>query len=98
MLVSGHHHVFYPGIDDNGVLHVSAGVLGGNIRRFSGSDIKSEFSFVLIEIDNGVVSVSARAAPDFERQIDSGRRPRQIAGPDGELQRYEPGAVARSAR
>ncbi|MDH4013096.1 MAG: metallophosphoesterase [Chromatiales bacterium] len=98
MLVSGHHHVFYPGIDDNGVLHVSAGVLGGNIRRFSGSDIKSEFSFVLIEIDNGVVSVSARAAPDFERQIDSGRLPRQIAGPDGELQRYEPGAVARSAR
>ncbi len=90
-LVSGHHHVFYPGIDDNGVLHVSAGVLGGNVRRFTGSDLKSEFSFVVIEIDDGAVSVSARAAPDFQRRVDVLGLPPQITGPGGRLRRFEPG-------
>lgn len=90
-LVSGHHHVFYPGVDDTGVLHVSAGVLGGNSRRFTGSDLKSEFSFVVIEIDNGAVTVSARAAPDFQRRVDVLSLPPQITGPGGRLRRFEPG-------
>jgi 3',5'-cyclic AMP phosphodiesterase CpdA len=89
VLVSGHHHVFFAGIDSGGVLHVSVGALGGNARRFVDDGTRQTFSFVLIETRNGGVSVSARAAPDFRSPVDLTGLPEAINGPLGLLRRQD---------
>ena len=87
--ISGHHHVFYPGIDDNGVRHLSVGPLGGNARKFVGQSTREPFSFVVIDTCEAGFSLSARAAPEFGQEISLPSLPIKIPGANGFLKRLD---------
>ena len=89
---SGHHHAFFAGRDDHGLLHLAVGALGGNSRHYSDGLGRQAHSFAVLEIDGGSVYVSARTAPDFTRAIEPDRLPARIDGPLGRLTRLEASA------
>jgi len=86
---SGHHHAFYAGIDDAGMVHLSVGALGGNARAFSGGNKRQPFSYAIVNIADGMVSISSRAAPEFRQEVPPANLPETMVGPLGKLQRYE---------
>jgi hypothetical protein len=87
--ISGHHHVFYPGVDDAGVVHLSVGALGGNARKFTGQTKRQPFSFVLLKICGEDYGLSARKAPDFTLDVLLSDLPETINGPMGRLTRLD---------
>ena len=87
--ISGHHHVFYPGVDDHEVIHLAVGPLGGNARKFVGQSTREPFSFVVLDITNEGFSVSAFSSPDFQQEISLTGLPEKIKGPDGFLTRLD---------
>lgn len=87
--LSGHHHVYYPGVDDAGMLHLAVGALGGNARSFSGENKRQPHSMVRLECSNGRISVTGLAAPGFEAPIDSAGLPATIQGSLGNLHRLD---------
>lgn len=87
--ISGHHHVFYPGVDDHGVNHLAVGALGGNVRKFVGQSTRESFSFVVLDISKKGFSVSAMSAPDFQQEISLTSLPAKIKGADGSLTRLD---------
>ena len=86
---SGHHHVFYPGVDKAGMLHLSLGALGGNARRFSGARKTQPHSFVLLELVDGAIEVTSRAAPGFRQPVTLRGLPGSVSGPLGVLRRAD---------
>lgn len=85
---SGHHHLYYAGIDEGGLVHLAVGALGGNARAFSvGDGTRQPHSLAVLDITRDSVSIRAMAAPGFENAIDSAALPEQIEGPLGLLRR-----------
>jgi len=87
--ISGHHHVFYPGVDDHGVNHLAVGPLGGNARKFVGQSTREPFSFLVLDISIDGFSVSAFRSPDFQQEISLTGLPAKIKGSDGFLTRLD---------
>lgn len=87
--LSGHHHVYYPGVDGAGMLHLAIGALGGNARAFSGHHMRQSHSFALLECTDGELNVRALEAPDFDRTVLAARLPETVSGPLGTLRRLE---------
>ena len=90
--VSGHHHAFYAGRDDRGMLHVALGALGGNSRHYSDGGTRQSHSFTVMEIDDTGIRVSTRVTPGFTRPIDPESLPDRIDGALGRLTRLEASA------
>ncbi len=93
--VSGHHHLYYAGIDEAGMLHVSVGALGGNARRFSSGGARQPHGYAELERRGDTLSVSAFVAPAFT-PLTEATLPARISGPAGELVRLDEPAVLRS--
>ncbi len=76
--VSGHHHAYFPG--RHGALRVvGVGCLGTGARRILGTEIASDHSFVVMEIDDGEIrSIEALRAPDFRTPVRRERLPSRI--------------------
>jgi len=97
-IISGHHHVFYPGIDDSGVKHLAVGPLGGNARKFVGQSGREPFSFVVLDTCAEGYRISAKRAPGFTEEIPFSSLPAKIMSKRGFLQRLDhsdtcPGAL-----
>ena len=86
---SGHHHAFFAGTDGAGMVHLGIGALGGNARAFSGNGSRQPFSFALLTLEDGEVSVTSRAAPGFQQQVTPSQMPITITGPLGTLRRVD---------
>ena len=96
--ISGHHHVFYPGIDDSGVKQLAVGPLGGNARKFVGQSGREPFGFVVLDTCAEGYRVSAKKAPGFTEEIPFSSLPEKIMSKRGFLQRLDhsdtcPGAL-----
>lgn len=89
--ISGHHHVYYPGIDDDGVGHLSVGPLGGNARKIVGQSNREPFSFAVLEFSDSGYRISARKAPRFAQDVPLTSLPESIKGRTGSLQRFDLG-------
>ena len=86
---SGHHHAFFAGTDDAGMVHLGVGALGGNARAYSGEKQRQPFSFAILTLTNGSVNIEARAAPDFAENMPLTDLPATIKGPLGVLRRID---------
>jgi len=86
---SGHHHAFFAGTDDAGMVHVGNGALGGNARAFSGKKHRQPYSFTVLTLANGTVTVTSRAAPGFVKAVPASELPASIPGPLGVLRRID---------
>jgi len=86
---SGHHHAFFAGTDSAGMVHVGNGALGGNARAFSGKKQRQPHSFTVLNLSNGAVNITSRAAPGFEREVPASGLPATITGPLGILRRID---------
>jgi len=93
---SGHHHAFFAGLDEAGMVHVGVGALGGNARAFSGGGSRQPFSFALLTLEGGEVSVRSLAAPGFREPVPLAQLPATVSGPLGTLRRLEGPAPLRS--
>ena len=87
--VSGHHHVYYPGVDDAGMLHLAVGALGGNALAFSGDHLRQSHSFALLECGTDAINTLALEAPHFDRPVPAERLPGSVSGPLGTLRRLD---------
>jgi hypothetical protein len=87
---SGHHHAFFAGRDDQGLLHLSVGALGGNVRPLVGADGKQAHSYTVLRFTGGDFCLRAPRGPDFTGDVDIERLPALIEGPLGRLRRAEP--------
>lgn len=87
--INGHHHAYYPGVR-KGIDMLSMGNLGGNQRRLVGTEMKTGFTFSLLEIDEaGTVRISAYTGPDFSRPLDIRTLPDYIGQGTDRLQRKD---------
>lgn len=86
---SGHHHAYYAGVDESGMVHLSVGALGGNARAFSGRLKAQPHSFALLTFEHGAVKIASRAAPAFEDPVPLSQLPPTLSGPLGVLRRVE---------
>jgi hypothetical protein len=87
--LSGHHHLYYPGVDDAGMLHLAVGALGGNARSFSGQSGRQPHSFARLKCAEGRIRVAGLAAPDFAMPVDPAGLPVTLQGPLGPLHRLD---------
>jgi len=87
--ISGHHHVYYPGTDNNGVGYLGVGALGGNARKIVGQTIREPFSFAVLEFCDSGYRISARTAPGFVEDVPLTSLPVSIKGQTGSLQRLD---------
>ena len=87
--LSGHHHAYYPG-RRAGIDMLSMGNLGGNQRKLVGTDVRTGFSFALLEIDAaGVLGITAYLAPQFDSTLAPVSLPPRIGSGDRALQRRD---------
>ena len=86
---SGHHHAFFAGIDEAGMVHLGVGALGGNARTFSGKGSRQPFSFALLKLEAGQIRIASRAAPEFREAVPNQQLPATIKGPLGVLRRLD---------
>lgn len=86
---SGHHHAFFAGVDDAGMVHLGIGALGGNARAFSGEKRRQPYSFAILTVADGAVNIASRAAPGFLEPVPAAELPATIAGPLGTLRRID---------
>ena len=87
---SGHHHAFFAGTDDAGMLHLSVGALGGNVRPLVGGSGKQPHSYTVLHFADGAYCLRAPGAPDFTDSIGVDALPAAIEGPAGQLKRLDP--------
>jgi acid phosphatase type 7 len=78
LYLSGHHHAFYPGVE-NSIHQVSQACLGGGARKLIGDHVVAKKSITRIEINqNGSIKVDAFLAPDFKHVLDQNSLPEKI--------------------
>ena len=87
--ISGHHHVFYPGIDSAGMVHIGVAALGGNARRMVGQEARHPYSFAVLDLSNKRLVVSSFVAPGFTGNVPVTYQPESITGPLGLLRRLD---------
>lgn len=90
---SGHHHLFYAGLDEAGMLHLSVGALGGNARVFVDGGPRQPHGMVALERRDNALHITALLDPAFDGGMSPEALPAVIAGPPGPLQRVD-GPVA----
>lgn len=86
---SGHHHAFFAGTDDAGMVHLGLGALGGNARAFSGKADAQPYSFAVLTLSRGATRIESRMAPGFQDPVPAARLPASISGSLGTLRRVE---------
>ena len=64
-----HHHVFFSGTDDAGMLHLSVGALGGSTRAFVDGPGRQPFSFVLLRVNTEPPPAVKRSMDATERKV-----------------------------
>ncbi len=96
--ISGHHHVFYAGIDSAGMVHLGVGALGGNARKVVGERTRQPFSFAVLDLSNGLVDVRSLANPGFTGGVPLDLQPESISGPLGVLHRLDAPAQLRQIK
>jgi predicted phosphodiesterase len=70
LVLSGHHHAFYPGVE-NGILWLSHPCLGAGPRRLNGATHVSPRGFTLLEFpEHGPLKIQALAEPGLHEAID----------------------------
>jgi predicted phosphodiesterase len=92
---SGHHHVLYAGRDETGMIHLSAGALGGNARAFSAATTAQRHGFALLEFTPSELVAGFRVAPGFNAAAPLDDLPATISGPLGTLTRLDGPALLR---
>ncbi|MEQ8232845.1 MAG: metallophosphoesterase [Gammaproteobacteria bacterium] len=88
LVLSGHHHAFYPGAKD-GVAFVAQSCLGAGPRTLLGAREISPRSFSVVALAPDGVHVGAFAAPDFTALIDWRTLPREVRTPVAVLTRAD---------
>ena len=86
---SGHHHVFYAGVDRAGLVHLSVGALGGNARSFAGERVRQSHGLALLDLASHSIAVGSLAAPAFDAPIPREQLPPTVSGPLGQLRRLD---------
>ena len=86
---SGHHHVFFAGTDERGMIHLGIGALGGNARMHSVKRSPQSFSFTILSMDQREITIESRMAPGFQNEIPLENLPATIKGSLGTLRRVE---------
>ena len=86
---SGHHHVFYAGVDAAGMAHVSVAALGGNARSFSGEPQRQPHGFAVLEIAAQSITLRSLVAPVFQDALSGSALPAAVRGPPGILRRLD---------
>ncbi len=86
---SGHHHVFYAGVDAAGMAHVSVAALGGNARAFAGEQQRQPHGIALLEIAGRTINLRSLVAPVFQDPLPVGALPAAVRGPLGILRRLD---------
>lgn len=82
LLLSGHHHAFYPG-RRKALRLVGTSCLGSGRRALLGAEHPSPRSIVVLEVENGeLVSVEAHAGADFTKVVPRGSLPPQVGRGD----------------
>jgi 3',5'-cyclic AMP phosphodiesterase CpdA len=87
VFVSGHHHAFYAGTDIAGMVHVSVGALGGNVRPLVGTRKRQQHSYVILRIAGDRLEVGSRVADEFIEPVPYRSLPERLGGPLGSLKR-----------
>ena len=78
LVLSGHHHGFFPGVHD-GIRYVGMACLGGGPRALVGTERDSPRSFLWIEIDaSGIRRLDAYGGERFDQVIDRATLPRAV--------------------
>lgn len=78
MMLSGHHHAYYPG-KRGGLKHVGLSCLGGGPRELIGTDRTSRRSVVVLRVHpSGEVDFHARRGPEMQQRVDHRKLPRSI--------------------
>lgn len=86
---SGHHHLYYAGVDAAGMLHLSVGALGGNARAFAGGGERQPHGFAELERQGDTLTVKGWIAPGFTDVVDPGDLPETVSSGAGLLRRVE---------
>ncbi len=86
---SGHHHAFFAGTDAAGMLHLSVGALGGNVRPLAAGGETQAHSFAVLQFVDGDYCLRAPKSPDFADHIATDSLPERVEGPLGRLQRLD---------
>ena len=69
LMLSGHHHAFYPG-QRGGLVQVGQSCLGAGPRRLMGGTERSQRGFSLIEFTDAGISAAAFVGPGLETPVD----------------------------
>jgi 3',5'-cyclic AMP phosphodiesterase CpdA len=85
--VSGHHHAWFAGYDEAGLLHVAVGALGGNSRHYATDEVRQPHSFAVLDLGGAKALPRSYAAPEFTRAVPATALPVEITGPLGKLTR-----------
>lgn len=87
LLLSGHHHAFYPGRRSDLRL-VSTSCLGAGPRALIGAEHASPRSIVVLEVEDGeLISVDARTGADFTKLVPRESLPVQVGTGDTRIRR-----------
>lgn len=102
LVLSGHHHAYYPGARD-GIAYVGQACLGGGPRRLLGEADRAPHAFTVLDIDAaGRIEVSARVGPGYERLLPVDILPEQLGQGFSALTRLDiagvPGVTTGSSR
>jgi 3',5'-cyclic AMP phosphodiesterase CpdA len=90
LVLSGHHHAYYPGLA-GGTAHVAQACLGSGPRRLLGAPRVSPRGYTRLTIDDGgIVELAAYVEPGFEEPLDPALLPAHIDTSLGRLTRFEP--------
>ena len=89
LYASGHHHLFYAGVDHAGLVHLSVGALGGNARSCAGEQVRQSHGVALLDLASHSIAVRSLAAPAFDAPVPVEQLPRTVAGPLGQLRRLD---------
>ena len=94
MMVSGHHHAYYPARRD-GTIFLHASALGDGVRMLVGERQRRPRNVAVIRFDeSGLLGFEAYESPDFTDVVDHRELPESVG--EGELQiwRYDLGSKA----
>ena len=87
--VSGHHHAYYAGRDEAGMIHLAVGALGGNARAYSISGEQNAHSFAVMEVNGKNVQIRSFASPGFTGGLELHSLPASVEGQLGRLTRID---------
>jgi predicted phosphodiesterase len=88
VVLSGHHHAFYPGVM-NGVAFIGQSCLGAGPRHLIGAPGPSPRSFTLIEVTADAVELAALHSPGFDSEIEWSGLPERVRTAAAELIRAD---------